>query len=85
VAGDRLVIGSDGTRGGESATDLPAAIARYRNLTGPAFPETLAGELLDESHCGEDFTLMVVEMTEQSSEATNAMPNAPGTLALVKS
>ncbi len=90
VVGDRLVMGSDGTRGGEGrthavATDLPAAIARYRNLTGPAFPETLAGELLDQSHCGEDFTLMVVEMTEQSSEATIAMPDAPGTLALVKS
>jgi DNA-binding response OmpR family regulator len=80
LAGDRLVFGSDGTRGGEGRSpdreaDLPAAMARYRNLMGRAFPEALSGERLSQSNCGEDFTLMVVEMTEQSTEATIAVPD----------
>ena len=66
--GDRLVIGTDGTRpDGMSAAGSPDplrdAAARHRGLAGPAFADALTRELLPALRHPDDFTLMVVEMT----------------------
>lgn len=75
LAGDRLVLASDGLRGEESAADLPGAIARHRNRAGRAFAESVAGDLLSQADMSNDFTLMVVEMTEYDSDAATALPD----------
>jgi hypothetical protein len=66
--GDRLVVGTDGTRpDGMAATGGPdplrEAAARHRGLAGPAFADALARDLLPQLWHPDDFTLMVVEMT----------------------
>jgi len=71
--GDKLVIGTDGTRpDGNPApggTDrLTEAAVRHRDLTGQAFADAVARELLPHVRHPDDFTLLVVEMTGGSPE-----------------
>lgn len=65
--GDKLVIGTDGTRPeGTTAAggaDVLAEVAgRHRGLTGQAFADAVARELLPHVRHPDDFTLLVVEM-----------------------
>jgi serine phosphatase RsbU (regulator of sigma subunit) len=65
--GDRLLIGSDGTRPngdpGPTGTDhLLEAAAKHRTLTGSEFVNTVARELLQHVRHADDFTLLGVEM-----------------------
>jgi sigma-B regulation protein RsbU (phosphoserine phosphatase) len=64
--GDRLLVGTDGTRpgGDPGPTDdspLPGIAARHRDLHGSRFVDAVAAELLSQVRHEEDFTLMVVE------------------------
>lgn len=67
--GEKLVIGTDGTRPdgnpGPHGDDrlLVEAIGRHRALSGQAFVDALAGDLLPEIRHQGDFMLLVVEMT----------------------
>jgi serine phosphatase RsbU (regulator of sigma subunit) len=65
--GDRLLIGSDGTRPngapGPTGTDhLLEAAAKHRTLTGSEFVNAVARELLQHIRHADDFTLLGVEM-----------------------
>ncbi len=65
--GDRLLIGTDGTRpdGDPSSgrTDrLLDAAAKHRAITGPAFVDTVARDLLQSVRHADDFTLLGVEI-----------------------
>lgn len=64
--GDKLVIGTDGTRPeGTTAAgaDVLAEVAgRHRGLTGQAFADAVARELLPHVRHPDDFTLLVVEV-----------------------
>jgi hypothetical protein len=64
--GERLIIGTDGIRaddGLERAGNerLTAAAARHRGLTGQAFVEAMALDLLVNVRHEDDFTLLVIE------------------------
>jgi serine phosphatase RsbU (regulator of sigma subunit) len=66
--GDKLVIGTDGTRpdgspgpGGNDRLML-AAVARHRELSGQTFVDAVARDLLAAVRHEEDFTLLAVEM-----------------------
>lgn len=66
AAGDKLLIGSDGTRpDGEptagNADPLAAAAARHRMLSGQAFVDAVARDLLPQVSHSDDFTLLCVE------------------------
>jgi serine phosphatase RsbU (regulator of sigma subunit) len=67
--GDQLVLATDGTRAGgnpgptEEDRQLQEAIGRHRHLRGQALVDAVATELLPGVHHGDDFTLMVVELT----------------------
>jgi serine phosphatase RsbU (regulator of sigma subunit) len=63
--GDKLLVGTDGTR--PDGTPGPAddgamaeAATRYRHLTGQAFADAVARDLLQHVRHEDDFTLMVV-------------------------
>lgn len=65
--GDRLLIGTDGTRPdgdpGPGATDrLLEAAAKYHGVTGPAFVDAVARDLLQHVRHADDFTLLGIEM-----------------------
>ncbi len=65
--GDRLLIGTDGTRAdgdpGSGGTDcLLEAATKHRALTGPGFVDAVACELLQQVRHADDFTLLGVEM-----------------------
>lgn len=65
--GDRLLIGTDGTRPdgdpGPAGTDrLLEAAAKHQAVTGPAFVDAVARELLQHVRHADDFTLLGVEM-----------------------
>jgi hypothetical protein len=65
--GDRLLIGTDGTRpdgdpGPGSPDHLVAAADRHGGATGPAFVDAVAGELLARVRHADDFTLLGVEV-----------------------
>ncbi len=65
--GDRLLIGTDGTRPdgdpGHGGTDrLLEAAARHRALAGAAFVDAVARDLLQHVRHADDFTLLGVEM-----------------------
>lgn len=64
--GDKLVIGTDGTRPegttAGSSDGLAEVARRHRDLTGPAFADAVARELLPHVRHPDDFTLLVVEM-----------------------
>jgi serine phosphatase RsbU (regulator of sigma subunit) len=65
--GDRLLIGTDGTRPdgdpGPAGTDrLLEAAVRHRALTGAAFVDSVAHDLLQHIRHADDFTLFGVEM-----------------------
>lgn len=62
--GDRLLIGTDGTRpDGPGGTDrLLEAAAAHRALAGEAFVGAVARELLQHVRHGDDFTLLGVEV-----------------------
>lgn len=66
VKGDRLAIGTDGTRPGADAvpeTDhFAAALGKHRERRGQEFVDAVAKELLATIVEPDDFTLMVVEM-----------------------
>jgi serine phosphatase RsbU (regulator of sigma subunit) len=72
--GDKLVIGTDGTRpegttaSGGSDTLAEVAI-RNRALTGQAFADAVARELLPRVRHPDDFTLLVVEMEADPTQA----------------
>ena len=64
--GDKLLIGSDGTRPESDPTApdrLLQAATRHRLLSGQAFVDEVARELLPLVQQPDDFTLMAVEMT----------------------
>ena len=65
--GDKLLVGTDGTRpGGEPSQQGPdellAASARHRELTGQAFVDAVARDLLPHVRHPDDFTLLAIEM-----------------------
>jgi hypothetical protein len=58
-------VGTDGTRpdGDPTGDDrLPEVAARHRELSGQAFADALARDLLADVRHEDDFTLLVVEM-----------------------
>jgi serine phosphatase RsbU (regulator of sigma subunit) len=66
--GDKLLVGSDGTRPdgepGAAGRDLLAETAgRHRALSGQAFVDAVARDLLPHVRHPDDFTLLSVEMT----------------------
>jgi serine phosphatase RsbU (regulator of sigma subunit) len=67
--GDRLLIGTDGTRPDgdpHPASDgLLAAAAKHRDLTGSAFVDAVARELLQHVRHADDFTLLGAEVVEE--------------------
>ena len=69
AAGDKLVFGSDGTRpDGEPSTGvapdlLAESAAKHRGLSGQAFVDSIARDLLPHVRHPDDFTLLAVEMT----------------------
>jgi serine phosphatase RsbU (regulator of sigma subunit) len=75
LPGDRLIVGSDGTRpdGDPTTTVRPdhlfAAAVRHRGLTGQAFVDAVARDLLPQVLHADDFTLLVVEMTGPAGES----------------
>jgi serine phosphatase RsbU (regulator of sigma subunit) len=67
--GDRLLIGTDGTRPdgdpGPGGTDrLLEAAGQHRAVTGPAFVDAVARDLLQHVRHADDFTLLGVAMSE---------------------
>jgi serine phosphatase RsbU (regulator of sigma subunit) len=74
LPGDRLIIGSDGTRpdGDPNATTRPdrllEAVVQYRGLSGQTFVDVIAEDLLPHIPHRDDFTLMVVEMHGAATE-----------------
>lgn len=65
--GDKLIVGTDGTRaGGEPAgqgpEELMTSAARHRRLTGQAFVDAVARDLLPLVRHPDDFTLLAVDM-----------------------
>jgi hypothetical protein len=67
VAGDRLLIGTDGTRpdgdpGPAGSDRLLEAASKHRDATGSAFVDAVARELLQQVRHADDFTLLCVEM-----------------------
>ncbi|MDY3557922.1 SpoIIE family protein phosphatase [Gemmata sp. JC673] len=65
--GDRLLIGTDGTRpdgapGPGAADRLLDAVTKHRSATGSEFVDEVARELLQHLHHADDFTLLGVEM-----------------------
>jgi sigma-B regulation protein RsbU (phosphoserine phosphatase) len=71
--GDRLVIGSDGTRpdgdraAGTGPDSLLDAAVRHRDRSGQAFVDAVARDLLPHVRHPDDITLMAVEMTAGGS------------------
>ncbi|MDY3556201.1 PP2C family protein-serine/threonine phosphatase, partial [Gemmata sp. JC717] len=65
--GDRLLIGTDGTRpdgapGPGAADRLLDAVTKHRSAAGSEFVDEVARELLQHLHHADDFTLLGVEM-----------------------
>jgi hypothetical protein len=76
--GDRLLIGTDGTRPSgtpdpSEPTHLIEAAVKHRMLTGSAFADTVARELLQNVRHADDFTLLCVEMTQSRTEPPGAV------------
>ena len=66
--GDRLLIGTDGTRPdgdpGPAGTDrLLEAASKHQTASGPEFVDAVARELLQHVRHADDFTLLCVEMS----------------------
>ncbi|MDB5308857.1 MAG: hypothetical protein JWO38_3059 [Gemmataceae bacterium] len=67
-AGDKLVAGSDGARpdSGPATDQLGDAAGRHRGLSGQAFLDAVARDLLPHVRHPDDFTLLAVEMVAAS-------------------
>jgi serine phosphatase RsbU (regulator of sigma subunit) len=64
--GDKVLLGTDGTRpdgvpGPADDTRLRDAATRHHELTGQAFVDAVAGELLTHVNHDEDITLLCLE------------------------
>ena len=68
LPGDKLLLASDGARNADdaSAPDRVLAVAsRHRALSGQAFVDAVARELLPQARQPDDFTLLAVEMVQR--------------------
>ena len=71
-AGDKLAIGTDGIKPDGNPSPVTGArlaeiAARHRELSGQAFNDAVANDLLADVRHEDDFTLMVVEMKREAS------------------